>query len=60
MNKTDKISDLKTNKTHKVAFMFNEDLWQMFKTTCAKNNTKPTWEIEKSILSYLDKNNMLD
>ncbi|MDD3593897.1 MAG: hypothetical protein PHX18_04640 [Candidatus Gastranaerophilales bacterium] len=60
MNKTERISDLKTNKTHKVAFMFNEDLWQMFKVTCAKNSTKPTWELEKWILSYLDKNNMLD
>lgn len=60
MNKTEKISELKTNKTKKVAFMFNDELWQLFKKTCENNQTKATWEVEKWILSYLDKNNMLD
>ena len=57
MSKTEKISELKTNKTRKVAFMFNDELWQLFKQTY---KTKPTWEIEKWILNYLDKNNALD
>ena len=57
--KTEKISELKTNKTSKVAFMFNEELWQLFKQTCETNKTKPTWELEKWILNYLDKNNVL-
>ena len=60
MNKTEKISELKTKKTRKVAFMFNDELWQLFKQTCENNNTKPTWEIEKWNLNYLDKNNVLD
>ena len=60
MSKTEKISELKTNKTRKVAFMFNDELWQLFKQTCETNKTKPTWEIEKWILNYLDKNNALD
>lgn len=60
MSKTEKISELKTNKTRKVAFMFNDELWQLFKQTCETNKTKPTREIEKWILNYLDKNNALD
>lgn len=60
MNKTEKISELKTNKTRKVAFMFNEELWQLFKQTCESNKTKPTWEVEKWILNYLDQNKVLD
>jgi hypothetical protein len=59
MGKAEKISELKTNKTKKVAFSFNDKLWELFKVTCEKNNTKPTWEVEKWILGYLDKNNMI-
>lgn len=60
MNKTEKISELKTNKTKKVAFMFNDELWLLFKKASELNKTKPTWEIEKLMLNYLDKNNLLD
>ena len=60
MNETEKISELKTNKTKKVAFMFNDELWLLFKKACELNKTKPTWEIEKLMLNYLDKNNLLD
>lgn len=59
-NKTEKISDLTRNKCHKISLMFNDDLWLLFKQTCQDNKTKPTWEIEKWILSYLDRNNKLD
>ena len=40
--------------------MFNDELWQLFKKTCEVNKTKPTWEIEKWMLNYLDNNNVLE
>ncbi|MFI3300303.1 MAG: plasmid partition protein ParG [Candidatus Gastranaerophilales bacterium] len=60
MNKTEKISELKTSKSRKVSFLFNDELWTLFKKACNNNKTKPTWEVEKWILNYLDKNNLLD
>lgn len=32
----------------------------MFKTLCEEQETKPTWELEKWILTYPDKNGKLD
>lgn len=60
LSKIDKIANLKSNKTKKVAFLLNEELWSLFKGLCAKDGTKPTWELEKWILGYLDENGELD
>lgn len=60
LSKIEKIANLKSNKTKKVAFLLNEELWSMFKMRCEKDGTKPTWELEKWILRYLDEHNELD
>jgi len=59
MSKTDKIFELTRNKTKRTTLMFNHDLWELFKTACEKDNTKPTTKIEKWILNYLDEKGLL-
>jgi len=39
--------------------MFNPELWELFKTACEKDNTKPTPKMEKWILNYLDEKGLL-
>jgi len=58
-DKTDKIIDLTRNKTKKMSLMVNEELWELFKTACAKNNTIPTYKIEKWMINFIDENNLL-
>lgn len=57
--KTDKIIDLTRNKTKKMSLMVNEELWELFKTACAQNNTIPTLKIEKWMVNFVDENNLL-
>lgn len=58
-NKTDKIIDLTRNKTKKTSIMLNEELWELFKSACKKNNTTPTLCIEKYIINYIDNNELI-
>ena len=60
MSKTDKILELTSNKTKRTTLMFNSQLWELFKQACEKDNTKPTPQMEKWILNYLDSKNMLE
>ncbi|KKP40224.1 MAG: hypothetical protein UR30_C0005G0005 [Candidatus Peregrinibacteria bacterium GW2011_GWC2_33_13] len=59
MSKTDKILELTSNKTKRTTLMFNPELWELFKTACEKDNTKPTPKMEKWILNYLDEKGLL-
>ena len=58
-SKTEKIIDLTRNKTKKTRIMLNEELWELFKTACQLNNTTPTAQIEKWVISYIDVNNLI-
>lgn len=59
MSKTNKILELTSNKTKRTTLMFNSELWELFKKACEKDKTKPTPQIEKWILNYLDSKNLL-
>lgn len=58
-DKIDKILDLTRNKTKKTSIMINDELWDLFKTACSKNNTTPTIRIEKWMINYVDENNLI-
>lgn len=58
-NKNERIIDLTRNKTKKTSIMINEELWDLFKTACASNNTTPTSKIEKWMINFIDDNNLL-
>jgi hypothetical protein len=58
-SKTDKIIDLTKNKTKKTSIMINEELWELFKTACQKNDTTPTLKIEKWLINFVDENGLL-
>ena len=58
-NKTDKIIDLTRNKTKKTSIMLNDELWELFKQACKKNNTTPTLCIEKFMINYVDTSGLL-
>lgn len=58
-SKTDKIIDLTKNKTKKTSIMINEELWDLFKTACANENTTPTLKIEKWMINFVDESGML-
>ena len=58
-SKTDKIIDLTRNKTKKTSIMLNDELWELFKLACRKNNTTPTLCIEKWMINYIDKNGLI-
>lgn len=59
MTKTDRILELTSNKNKRTTLMFNSELWELFKKACENDKTKPTPSIEKWILNYLDKKNLL-
>ncbi len=58
-SKTDKIIDLTRNKSKKMSIMINDELWDLFKQACAKNNTTPTSKIEKWMVNYVDENELI-
>jgi hypothetical protein len=58
-SKTDKIIDLTKNKTKKTSIMINEELWELFKTACQKNDTTKTLKIEKWLINFVDENGLL-
>ncbi len=58
-NKTDKIIDLTRNKTKKTSIMINEELWDLFKKACIKNQTTPTLKIEKWMINFIDENGLI-
>lgn len=58
-NKTDKIIDLTRNKTKKTSIMINEELWELFKIACKKNNTTPTLKVEKWMINFVDENKLI-
>ena len=39
--------------------MINDELWDLFKQACAKNNTTPTSKIEKWMVNYVDENELI-
>lgn len=58
-SKTDRIIDLTRNKTKKTSIMLNEELWELFKSACKKNNTTPTAKVEKWMINFVDENNLI-
>ena len=59
MTKTDKILSLTSNKTKRTTLMFNHELWELFKKACDQDKTKPTPQMEKWILHYIDEKGLL-
>lgn len=59
MNKSDKIVDLLKNKDRRTSLVFNNELWEMFLSACEQEKTKPTQQIEKFILKFLEEKEML-
>lgn len=59
MSKTNKILKLTSNKTKRTTLMFNFELWELFKKACEEDKTRPTPQIEKWILNYIDSKNLL-
>lgn len=59
MNYSDKIVDLLKNKDRRTSLVFNNELWEMFLSACEKEKTKPTQQIEKFILKFLEEKGML-
>lgn len=58
-SKTDRIIDLTRNKTKKTSIMLNDELWELFKSACKKNDTTPTAKIEKWMINFVEENNLL-
>lgn len=58
-SKTDRIIDLTRNKTKKTSIMLNEELWELFKSACKRNNTTPTAKVEKWMINFVDENNLI-
>lgn len=59
MSKTDKILNLTSNKTKRTTFMFNPELWELFKKACDSDNIKPTPLMERWILNYIEEKGLL-
>jgi hypothetical protein len=59
MIRTEKILKLTSNKTKRTTFMFNDELWDLFLKACKEDKTKPTPQIEKWILHYIDEKGLL-
>lgn len=59
MSKTDRILSLTSNKTKRTTLMFNPELWELFKKACEEDKIKPTPQIEKWILNYIESKNLL-
>lgn len=59
MNYSDKIVDLLKNKDRRTSLVFNNQLWEMFLSACETEKTKPTQQIEKFILKFLEEKGML-
>ena len=55
----DLIHKLTKNKDKRVTMMFNNELWDMFKNACEKENSKPTPEFEKFMLKFLENKGLL-
>ena len=58
-NKNEKIIDLTHNKTKKTSIMINEELWDLFKQACVRNNTTPTSKIEKWMINFVDEDGLI-
>lgn len=59
MSKTNRILELTSNKTKRTTLMFNAELWNLFKIACEEDKTKPTPQMERWILDYIDNKNLL-
>ena len=59
MNKSEKIINLTSNKTKQFALTLNDELINLFKQSCEKNNIKPTKLMEIWMIDYIDKNGLL-
>ena len=57
--KNEQIIDLTRNKTQKSNIMINEELWELFKEACTRNNTTPTSKIEKWMINFVDENGLI-
>ena len=54
MDYSDKILDLVKNKDRRTHMVFNNRLWDLFTQACKEDNVKPTNQIERFIIKYLE------
>ncbi len=50
---------LTRKKTMQMAFTLNEELIELFKQACEKNDVKPTQMLESWIIDYIDRNKLI-
>lgn len=59
MSKSEKIINLITNKTKQFSLTLNDELIDLFKKACEKNNAKPTRVVEIWMVKYIEENGLL-
>lgn len=59
MEYSDKIVDLLKNKSRRTSLVFNNELWELFLAACEKDKIKPTQQMEKFILKFIEDKGML-
>lgn len=59
MDKSDRIIDLLKNKDRRTSLVFNNELWELFLTACERENIKPTQQIEKFLIKFIEEKGLL-
>ncbi len=59
MDKTAKIIKLTQNKDRKVTLMFNDELWEKFKSASLDEGFKVTSKLEQMMIDYLETRGLL-
>lgn len=60
MHKFEKIRRLTSSKTKQFTLTLNPELIDLFRKSCQKNNINMTNAIETFMMTYIDKNNLLE
>lgn len=59
MNNADRIIDLLKNKDRRTSLVFNNELWELFLQGCEKEKIKPTQQMEKFIIKFIEEKGLL-
>lgn len=59
MNNADRIIDLLKNKDRRTSLVFNNELWELFLKSCEMENIKPTQQMEKFIIKFIEEKGLL-
>lgn len=59
MSNAIRIIKLTNNKDRKVTLMFNDELWELFKSACETENSKITPKLETLIIDFIEEKGLL-